>query len=90
LPTVNFIAELSRITGTPTVTVAGDSVREVIEALKERFGDAFTSKLFPGGEPSPEFAILLNGRNTRFLDGLETALSDDDTISLIPIIAGGS
>ena len=90
MPTVNFIAELSRTTGTPTITVAGGTVREVIEALVERFGDPFASKLFPGGEPNPEFAILLNGRNTRFLDGLETALADTDTLALIPIIAGGN
>ncbi|MHA1783865.1 MAG: MoaD family protein [Candidatus Helarchaeota archaeon] len=33
--------------------------------------------------------ILLNGRNIRFLDGLDTKLKDDDVIAISPPMAGG-
>jgi len=34
-------------------------------------------------------AILINGRNCIFLDGLDTQVQDGDTIEILPIVTGG-
>ncbi len=34
--------------------------------------------------------VLLNGQNVRFLDGVETALSDGATLAFLPPIGGDS
>lgn len=49
--------------------------------------------LFQASKPDPELkrglAILVNGENVTFRDGLKTCLSDGDRISLIHAIGGG-
>ena len=37
----------------------------------------------------PSFHIVVNGRNVRFLDGLETVVSPEDTIHIFPPIGVG-
>lgn len=34
-------------------------------------------------------AILINGRNCAFRDGLETFIEDGDLIEILPIVSGG-
>jgi len=34
-------------------------------------------------------AILINGRNCAFREGLETAVADGDLIEILPIVSGG-
>ena len=33
--------------------------------------------------------VLVNGRNARFLDNLDTRLSPDDTVAFLPPVGGG-
>jgi molybdopterin synthase sulfur carrier subunit len=33
--------------------------------------------------------ILINGRNVQYLEGLETALQEDDTVGVFPPVEGG-
>ena len=37
----------------------------------------------------PDISILRNGREIRFLDGVDTELESGDEISFFPIVAGG-
>jgi MoaD family protein len=37
----------------------------------------------------PDLAIMLNGKNIHLLDGLETILSDEDDVVIMPFVAGG-
>jgi molybdopterin synthase sulfur carrier subunit len=45
--------------------------------------------VFSGAELSGEIIILVNGRNVRYLQGLETPLAADDEVSIFPMVAGG-
>ncbi|MFX1368549.1 MAG: ubiquitin-like small modifier protein 1 [Promethearchaeota archaeon] len=41
-------------------------------------------------ELKSDITILKNGREIRFLDGLETVLFSGDEISIFPLVAGGN
>lgn len=46
----------------------------------------YLGKYKVGGE---DLAILVNGKNIRLLDGIETALHDGDEVVILPPTAGG-
>ena len=61
------------------------------EQLSEAFGEKFRGEFFaPGGDALGERVIVMvNGRRAEFLDGLDTALQETDTVLIFPVVAGG-
>jgi len=59
--------------------------------LGEQYGSPFRAKMFTpdGAGISDETIILLNGRNICHLDGKDTLLTENDTVSIFPVVAGG-
>lgn len=80
---VKVFATLIDIVGKRMLEVT--SVRTVRELLDE------LDKRFPGFKKELErgFIILVNGKNIEHLQGLETPISDDDTVSIFPPAGGG-
>ena len=68
----------------PTLRVLG-------EQLSEAFGARFRGEFFtPEGNALGERVIVMvNGRRAEFLNGLDTALRETDTILIFPVVAGG-
>ncbi|PUA31272.1 MAG: hypothetical protein B9J98_07055 [Candidatus Terraquivivens tikiterensis] len=59
---------------------------EVLRMLPEGLRDV----LLKDGKLRPGFLLLLNGSDVRALSkGMETPVSDEDTLTVIPIIHGG-
>lgn len=87
--TVNIPTPLRTLTGgNDEVTVEASTVAEVIEALegahpgmKERLCDDKGVRRFVN--------IYLNDEDIRFLDNLESAVAEGDSVSIVPAIAGG-
>lgn len=67
------------------------TLRALGEELCEAFGERFREEFFaPGGEELGERVIVMvNGRRAEFLNGLDTALRETDTILIFPVVAGG-
>jgi len=68
------------------------TIRELLDALSEKFGEKLSEQLFDPKtrDISPFLKVLYNGRHyTTLPDKLETALEDGDEISFFPPIAGG-
>lgn len=87
---VQLFSHLRRLTNTPVAVVEAETVREALAALVERFGPAFGQELYtPSGEVKPLYNLLVNGRNIVFLAGLDTRLTPQDTLTIIPPAAGG-
>jgi sulfur-carrier protein len=75
--------------GSRSVDVAGSTVAE---ALDDLFGKhpALRDRVTDSGELSRFINVYVNDRDVRYRDGLETAVRADDTIILLPAMAGGS
>lgn len=67
----------------------GATVGAVLDHLIERH-PALGGKLWDAdGRLTGYVTILLNGRSVAYLDGLESLVSDADTLALFPPVGGG-
>jgi molybdopterin converting factor small subunit len=74
--------------GENSVAVAGATVGEALAQLTERHPD-LRQHLFEGDELRTFVNIYLNKEDVRHLNGRDTLIAEDDTLMIIPSIAGG-
>jgi molybdopterin converting factor small subunit len=76
--------------GEKELTAAGDSVGDVLRAVAAAH-PATESQLFSGdGQLNRYVNVYLNDEDVRVLEGLDTAVSSDDTLVILPAMAGGA
>jgi molybdopterin synthase sulfur carrier subunit len=87
--TVKIPAQLRALTGNEAETeVEGASVGEVLDALYERY-DGLRERITEDGELRRFVNVYVGGEDIRFGEGLDTAVSDGDEITILPAVAGG-
>ncbi|MEO6987139.1 MAG: ubiquitin-like small modifier protein 1 [Aquihabitans sp.] len=75
--------------GASEVTVEGATVSEVLDKL-ESAHPGFRDRLLDTDGSLRRFVNLyVADDDVRFRDGLDTAVADGDTVSIIPAVAGG-
>ena len=74
--------------GNSNVAVTGDTVGTALGSLTEQYPE-LQPHLFEGDELRSFVNIYLNKEDVRYLQGAETAVAADDTLLIIPSIAGG-
>jgi molybdopterin synthase sulfur carrier subunit len=74
--------------GADVVTAEGATVGEVLRNLAAAY-PALGERLFEGAEIRRFINIYVNNEDIRYLDDLNTPVSPDDEIAIIPAIAGG-
>ena len=75
--------------GEKQVEADGANVGDVLRSLASQH-PATESQLFSGeGQLNRYVNVYLNDEDVRVLDGLETAVSDGDTLVILPAMAGG-
>lgn len=74
--------------GQSSVTVSGNSVGAAVEDLAQQH-PKLRQHLFEGDKLRSFVNIYLNQEDVRYLDGAETELGENDTLMIIPSIAGG-
>ena len=75
--------------GQPEVEAAGSNVGEVLRSLPTDH-PATAEQLFgEDGDLNRYVNVYLNDEDVRVLKGLETAVSDGDTVVILPAMAGG-
>jgi molybdopterin synthase sulfur carrier subunit len=74
--------------GASSATVDGDTVGEVLDALYEQFGE-LRERIADDGGLRRFVNVYIGGEDIRFLDGLETPVSDGDEVTILPAVAGG-
>jgi molybdopterin synthase sulfur carrier subunit len=75
--------------GEKEVEAGGSSVGEVLRSLAEQH-PATESQLFSeDGELNRYVNVYLNDEDVRVLDGLDTAVRAEDTLVILPAMAGG-
>jgi molybdopterin synthase sulfur carrier subunit len=75
--------------GNRTVTAEGATVEQVLGDLFVRY-PALRERVTTDGELSPFVNVYVNDRDVRYRDGLATAVGPDDTVILLPAMAGGT
>ncbi len=90
---VKFLASIREIAGAHEMQFKisqGDTVEALLEFLETHFGTDFKKAVGdPFADENPKIRILVNGRDVDFLKGPETELNEEDTVVLIPPVAGG-
>jgi len=89
---IKFFATYRDLTRRKEENVAAPpDVWALLNDLGERYGAAFKAKLLTpdGMEIGAETIVLVNGRNVCHLDGINTPLTEADTVSIFPMVAGG-
>ncbi|HTU28778.1 MAG TPA: ubiquitin-like small modifier protein 1 [Solirubrobacteraceae bacterium] len=74
--------------GEATASVEGATVGEVLDSLYARFGE-LRSRIAEDGGLRRFVNVYVDGEDIRFLDGLETPVSDGDEVTILPAVAGG-
>jgi molybdopterin synthase sulfur carrier subunit len=75
--------------GASEVAVDGSTVGEALKAL-DAAHPGFGERLFDDAGQLRRFVnIFLTDEDVRFLDGLNTPVSDGQTLSIVPAVAGG-
>ena len=79
----------SSTAGEKEIEVDGATVGDVLRALTSKH-PATESQLFSEqGELNRYVNVYLNDEDVRVLDGLDTEVSDSDTVMILPAMAGG-
>ncbi|MEJ2516033.1 MAG: MoaD/ThiS family protein [Gammaproteobacteria bacterium] len=75
--------------GRETLTVGGNSVREVLAAAGEANPGLLARILTPEGERRPFVNVFVGETNVRQMQDLDTPVSDGDEVHVIAAVAGG-
>ena len=74
--------------GKDSVEVQGSTVKEVFQDLGRQY-TSITDRLLDGEKVRRFVNIFVNDEDIRYLQDMDTQVSDGDTISIIPAVAGG-
>jgi molybdopterin synthase sulfur carrier subunit len=75
--------------GQATVRAEGATVGEVFDDLVRQFPDLKAQVLADDGGLHRHLNVFLNDDDIRYLGKLDAKVNDDDTITLMPAVAGG-
>jgi sulfur-carrier protein len=75
--------------GAKAVQGSGDTLDELFTDLDTRH-TGIRERIVDGGELRRFVNVYLNDEDVRFLDGITTKLSDGDSVTILPAVAGGA
>ncbi|TRW78873.1 MoaD/ThiS family protein [Mycolicibacterium sp. 018/SC-01/001] len=74
--------------GEKRVTASGDTLQAVIDDLEANYS-GITERLVDNGKLHKFVNIYVNDEDVRFSGGLNTEISDGDSVTILPAVAGG-
>ncbi|MEY2567765.1 MAG: sulfur-carrier protein [Actinomycetota bacterium] len=75
--------------GQATVQANGATLAEALEDLVRQFPGLADKVVTTDGSLHKFVNVYVNDDDVRYLDKLDTKVGDDDTISILPAVAGG-
>ncbi len=76
--------------GEKEVHASGGNVDEVLRSLASQHPETESQLFSEDGELNRYVNVYVNDEDVRVLEGLETSVSEGDTIVILPAMAGGS
>lgn len=76
--------------GEKELNADGASVREILRALAQDHPETESQLFAPDGGLNRYVNVYLNDEDVRLLDGLDTSVGEEDTLVILPAMAGGS
>jgi sulfur-carrier protein len=92
IPTITVILPhvlRTKIGNRKSVTVAGTTIREIIDALDHDYPGLRFNLCYETGELRPYVNIFLDREDIRYLQGLDTPVHAGATIHILQSVAGG-
>ena len=90
MPTVRFPAVMKYYVNNQTeFLVAAGTARELIDQIIEQYPSVKFHLVDRQGNLRKHFNVFVNGTHIRDLDGMDTALSEEDNVILMASAAGG-
>jgi sulfur-carrier protein len=74
--------------GEKRVTASGDTLQAVISDLEANYS-GISERLMDNGKLNRFVNIYVNDEDVRFSGGLDTTISDGDSVTILPAVAGG-
>ena len=74
--------------GEKRVTASGDNLQAVISDLEANYS-GISERLVDNGKLHRFVNIYVNDEDVRFSGGLDTEISDGDSVTILPAVAGG-
>ena len=68
----------------------GDTIGQVLHRLVEHYPQLRSEIFTEDGRLQDRVHVFLNGRDVRYLQGLETVIEQEDEIRIFPPVGGGS
>ena len=75
--------------GEKRVTATGDTLQAVISDLEPNYSGISERLVDATGKLHRFVNIYVNDEDVRFSGGLDTAISDGDSVTILPAVAGG-
>jgi molybdopterin converting factor small subunit len=76
--------------GEKELTAGGASVGEVLQAVARAHPDTQSQLFGSDGQLNRYVNVYLNDEDVRVLEGLDTSVSEADTLVILPAMAGGA
>ncbi|HEU5003686.1 MAG TPA: MoaD/ThiS family protein [Actinomycetota bacterium] len=87
---VKIPTQLRQLTGGETeLEVTAGSIRELLASLNSSHPELVERVLGEDGEIRRFVNVYVGDEDVRFLDGLDTPLTDSEVVSILPAVAGG-
>ena len=86
-----FIPSVLRATvgGVKSLEIEGDSIRAVVSGLVARHPSLGSQLMSADGDLNRFVNVYVNGKDVRYLAGLDTPVAPTDEVRLLPAMAGG-
>jgi MoaD family protein len=75
--------------GEPRVGAEGSTLRELLSDLEVRYPGITKNVVTEDGALHRFVNVYVNDEDVRYLGSLETAVTEGDTVSILPAVAGG-
>jgi sulfur-carrier protein len=75
--------------GEATVDASGSTIRELIEDIASRYPEFREKVVTDSGDLHRFINVYANDEDVRYLQGMDTAVADGDTVAILPAVAGG-